>query len=698
MKRGDPDVEDLVAWLEGLPPPARQKLCARLGVAPEGTSRALAPRIRSALATSGAFGRLVAGLSEAEVELLGCWGLRAATGESPLLTAGPTAVPDPLSGAERQAAAEALARAGLALSDGYVIEVLPAARALLVQHGATALALSIREDRATCAPAAFGLALAVGLVDVERPLLRADGRLHAASLKRVAKRVPGGTLAGAALPAALAALQRLGAATAVEHAATRALRVDRGGVERLFRLTPRELAHAVLWDPEQASPLLWTYARLRAAARRVAPAGSPRGATLSDLIATELRGPNPRGGWSYDPPPDGWDTLQSLKVLAFFGLVESVPEAAPPRLRTAEPAPHGTAAWVVQPTFDVLVPWDAPPGRVALLGLCADLEQVDRVCRFRLTPTSIGRGLEHFGGSEEILALLEAGAAAPLAQNVRATIVGWGGRQRPLRSVRGEILLVEDAAQASAVRALAPDARQVAQGVLLLPPGTLEQVLARARASGMAVAATQGAAPRAKGAPRHESLQTCEALVRGYLERADAEAPLDPAKSRRGGDAQAQALLDLLMEEGRLRTGALRRLLNGEVPDDEQPEDAQARREVGRPRPAAPSAPQRPTPWPGSPSHTPSPGHVPSAAPTPTWAPMLPGPMRERLQAALTDQRTVRLLYRNSVGRTVDRTVTPLRLVRTAQGECLEARDEERHAQCTLVLQRITALAAEPGA
>ena len=82
-------------------------------------------------------------------------------------------------------------------------------------------------------------------------------------------------------------------------------------------------------------------------------------------------------------------------------------------------------------------------------------------------------------------------------------------------------------------------------------------------------------------------------------------------------------------------------------------------------------------------------------ADVPTWTPVLPGQLRSLLEAAIEQQGTLRLMFRNAEGRSVDRRIRPLRFKRTPKGEVVEALDEQHGGACTLVLERIVAVAQE---
>ncbi len=200
-----------------------------------------------------------------------------------------------------------------------------------------------------------------------------------------------------------------------------------------------------------------------------------RRAPAAGYTLTELHrrvGTLPAGERRGAAPDDRSLTANVAANLHAFGLAERV-DGPPTRVRARPVAAHGRGAFVVQPSFDVLVPWDAPPARVALLGAVADLEAVDRVCRFHITLASVRRGHDLLHHGAAVLDVLRAGSAHPLPENVEATIAGWVGRTRELHGVRGEVIVAYDDAQRAFVRAAYPSARELVPGAFLVPEDSL---------------------------------------------------------------------------------------------------------------------------------------------------------------------------------------------------------------------------------
>lgn len=704
-----PPHDDLIDFLECLTPQGRQGLCSTLGLAPRTSTSELAARARAASDGPRTFDMLLKGASPDEIALLSCWALRGTEALARARAGLPAYMSDPVPEPRRTAALRSLSARGLGLREGDGLDVLPCARPFLATHANAVTLASMLESDAERAPLPFGLALAVCLFAVERPLVRADGAFHTAALKRLEKRLGGTSLVGFELRAAPRTLGQLGVIAVRQQGNTRVLEIEAHALAAAFGQDPAILVRSLLWDADPHHVTLWTYARLRYAVAASQREGGAADADLAAIDAVRVSRPGRNADWDPWLAPDCWDTLHGLSTLVFLGLAEVRPSTLPPRFRLRSPAAHGTAPWVVQPNFEVLVPWDVPPRLVARLGLCADLETVDRVCRFRLTASSVRRGLEGLGTTQDVLQLLEEGAGAPLAQNVRATIMGWGGCERPVLPMRGELLLASPT-QLAALREIAPGAREVAPGLLLLPARTLDPTLARARALGIPIAALAHSVEELDGESAPERKGKALKQVEDYLARATTQAP----QPQRPSAPSPPVRLDRAPSDWSARDKAkdlLGKILGwsdddeadeGVDSDDFEDEDA-----ADGPLTLGPArgASQRRAPWfepPDRAAHSRPQTDVaashgaPAEADDVTWTSPLPGLLRNHLEQAIQAGRTLRILFRNSAGDTVDRRITPLGFERTPKGEHLEARDELHRGRCTIVLDRILALGSEP--
>lgn len=153
----------------------------------------------------------------------------------------------------------------------------------------------------------------------------------------------------------------------------------------------------------------------------------------------------------------------------------------------------GGPALVVQPNFEVLV-LDALAylDLVSRLDAFADNQSLDRAAVYRLTRTSVVRGLAAGWTEEGIVGLLEAAAATTLPQNVRHTLGDWVREYERIHLYRdATILEAPDAATLDgwlADPALAPAlVRRLAPTVALVRPADAEGLATRLAGRGMAV-------------------------------------------------------------------------------------------------------------------------------------------------------------------------------------------------------------------
>jgi hypothetical protein len=120
-------------------------------------------------------------------------------------------------------------------------------------------------------------------------------------------------------------------------------------------------------------------------------------------------------------------------------------------LAEAAPAPLPPVTVHVQPSFEILVPAEAPPATLLDLGRVAELRKADQLVILQITRTSIGRAVESGLSGEAILDLLRQHARAGVPQNVEAQVRSWLGQVGQARFVEGMVLL------------LSPDAERLAQ-------------------------------------------------------------------------------------------------------------------------------------------------------------------------------------------------------------------------------------------
>jgi hypothetical protein len=119
------------------------------------------------------------------------------------------------------------------------------------------------------------------------------------------------------------------------------------------------------------------------------------------------------------------------------------------------PAVANSAAWTIQPDFDLLVYLDrASPAQIMFVERHAERSEAQQhMARYKLTRASIYEGLESGGTLDELLAGLSAGATGEVPQNVQATIREWAA-QRERITLRRRASLLEFADTQSRQQAL----------------------------------------------------------------------------------------------------------------------------------------------------------------------------------------------------------------------------------------------------
>jgi Helicase conserved C-terminal domain/SEC-C motif len=113
------------------------------------------------------------------------------------------------------------------------------------------------------------------------------------------------------------------------------------------------------------------------------------------------------------------------------------------------PQPPGPEAGklIIQPSFEVLAPPDAPPHVIAQLGRFAELQHADRFATFRLSEAGMQAAIDEGATVDELLELLEAHAAHGVPQNVELTVRGWTKCSRRAVLCEGLAIQFDDAAQ-----------------------------------------------------------------------------------------------------------------------------------------------------------------------------------------------------------------------------------------------------------
>lgn len=600
-------------------------------------------------------------------------------------------------------AAQALAGRGLVVVTYARVDVLPPLVQVLREPAAT-WALSAQRaflERSPTVP--FFLALVFAAYTSNPPRLNQGGEVHGTWLRQFEKRWGENGILGFRHGFGEDVLRRARALVPAREGDRDILLPDPEAAARFLSSPPEDLALATLRVLHPYGADMQVLGWIEAAAE-----GRPERAASFTAIAELAASKRPLDRWAstYDTYSD-WALTGVLDNLRVFRLVEVRIDPGPLRIARAPPAPRSSGSWIVQPGFDVLVPWDAPPDRVALLGTFADLEALDRVCRFRLGAGSIARGVGLLSDPSQMLTILEEGSSVPLPPNVRATVQGWLERARPLRGYHGEVAVAADDDQAAIVRKLDPEAIELAPRVFFLRETTLVRLYGVARAQGFAAAS--GAArpsPESKWAPAAVDVPSSAEEAREQIAATLAEArkrlaPPAPARAeprvppRRGAAPEpaerketaferalreAQEIVRRLGREargGRPETGDRttpdRRERDGEADDD--------RPEVGAKRAPATTGASESAGAPGAADAWEEP-----------WRTYLPGEMQEVLEEAAACRTEVEILYLNSKGATSERRILPLRIHRQGGSALLLARELPSHTESTFVLDRITAV------
>lgn len=596
---------------------------------------------------------------------------------------------------------------GVATLKGDRILVLPA------------LATAVRDEAERLAlgpPPAFGadvasfelaLAIVACALATERPALTRSGDVHATAAKRVAKRLGGTSVFGWRYEQVELFARRLDVVVPEAEGDKSVLAASAAGAAAFYGRPAGERAMLLL----AASGGADRSARVLAALRACGTADG--GASLAQVLETAGRAVD--GAWRGRDPVDGWRCAQMLRTIEALGLAERVADAN--RFRPRAPT-EPLGAFVVQPSLEVLVPWDAPGGDVVRLGLVAELVAVDRVCRFRLARDAAERGLAALGSADAVVAAVRGGRGV-VPPNVEATVRGWVEGPRAVRPYRGDVLVVHDPAQRRALAAAVERGTigpvdEIARGVFLLVRRDVVDAVHVLRAAGVRVDPIRRTDedPRQR-APRDlgRELADIEASVHRFAEtiaRKPASAEKRPeAGGPTGGQATSERVAARAPSRGArpldgpfapadlaqiARTLGLPEALVRELAGDDAPtaqgplmlhilrrldelaasEDAGLGRGRRAARETSPTKRAREADATAKPRKTGRPSRKPVERP---WTTMLPGALVGHFRVCAAEQRPVEIVYVNSQGRRVEHTVVPVDVRRDGARELLDARD-----------------------
>lgn len=144
-----------------------------------------------------------------------------------------------------------------------------------------------------------------------------------------------------------------------------------------------------------------------------------------------------------------------------------------------------TAAWVVQPNFDLVVYLEsASTEQIAFLEQHAERLQVaQHTAQYRLTRDSVYEGLQRGGSADQLIERLAAGSRVPLPGNVQSEIRTWAAlRERIVVRQHADLIEFPDATQRQNAIALGLQGLPVGDRFLLLsenykPLGVLPDVI-----------------------------------------------------------------------------------------------------------------------------------------------------------------------------------------------------------------------------
>jgi hypothetical protein len=179
--------------------------------------------------------------------------------------------------------------------------------------------------------------------------------------------------------------------------------------------------------------------------------------------------------WTRDYFHGGWDMVEGAFIryllagpLNWFGIVQvsAGNEVRPPALfrltrqgeillgiAKAPIALPEERTIVVQPTFEIIVPPEAPPAVLFELQQIAELGKRDRASVYTLSQSAVWRYLHGSGRIDDIITFLEQASQRPLPQNVAYSLREWAARFGELRLEQATLLLANSEALLAEVRA-----------------------------------------------------------------------------------------------------------------------------------------------------------------------------------------------------------------------------------------------------
>ena len=214
-----------------------------------------------------------------------------------------------------------------------------------------------------------------------------------------------------------------------------------------------ELQGCAVGEWYDAATLALRIARLRAgllggsfhAARASGPAGTREEVTAAAVEVVLLGALVPLGLLAEGTHREGKRTNPAVRLTEVGAWLLGLHDE--PRL-----PPLGDRPLTVGGDFEILL-FHPIPRRLWALGAIADLVRLDTASTFRLTESSVRRGITAGLSLEQIVTLLERGGRAPLPQNVAFTLREWARDYAGVRLARALILRLDDPATTERLRA-----------------------------------------------------------------------------------------------------------------------------------------------------------------------------------------------------------------------------------------------------
>ncbi|HOS96168.1 MAG TPA: helicase-associated domain-containing protein [Deltaproteobacteria bacterium] len=155
--------------------------------------------------------------------------------------------------------------------------------------------------------------------------------------------------------------------------------------------------------------------------------------------------------------------------------------------RTEAATHHYSEEAIIQPTMEILVPFDFDTVDLLNVGEVADLVQADMMSIYRLTRESVFRALQEGWSVERIMGFLERISRHSLPENVRVNIAGWARLHTEAHIIKGTFLVL------SGEKAAVPKGlEEVLPGIFRIPERCEEEIASFLEKKGVMIRCTEG--------------------------------------------------------------------------------------------------------------------------------------------------------------------------------------------------------------